>query len=265
MTVRRLDRVTLKAWELTLGDTSDYPKFATLKDFLSSRIRTLELVSSTTTKANAGTHTSNTAASSPKSNSKVTRSQVHHFDTEPKCNICPAYHKLFSCPVFHKKSELDRFEIVKQNNLCVSCLMSGHRTSACPSNKLCRHCDKSHHTLLHRSPGATKKATESKTTGAISGSTNQQVLRLSPPLKLLTRITRLRLSQQILSWAPRISWSFAAFHGSCVFERYSTLAPHIRWSPRTWYMHLKVKLTLRALRCLLSVILKRKTSLVLRQ
>lgn len=54
----------------------------------------------------------------------------------------------FQCENFLKLSPYERFEKPKQLQLCINCLKSSHKISACKSSK-CKTCQKLHNTLLH--------------------------------------------------------------------------------------------------------------------
>ena len=41
---------------------------------------------------------------------------------------------------------------IKENNLCINCLKSGHFSKQCSSLNKCRKCQKPHHTLIHADP-----------------------------------------------------------------------------------------------------------------
>ncbi|KAJ8974281.1 hypothetical protein NQ317_012597 [Molorchus minor] len=47
------------------------------------------------------------------------------------------------------KTVNERFQFVKNKNLCVNCLSNVHKLSNCNSSSVCRTCNKRHHSLLH--------------------------------------------------------------------------------------------------------------------
>ena len=53
------------------------------------------------------------------------------------------------CPKFKPLSHDQRVAVLKDNNLCMNCLSSGHFVKQCKSVHKCRKCQKLHHTLLH--------------------------------------------------------------------------------------------------------------------
>lgn len=57
-------------------------------------------------------------------------------------------HKIYQCQAFKNKSPNDRYQIVKENQRCVSCL-GNHPVKECKSIASCLTCHKKHHSLLH--------------------------------------------------------------------------------------------------------------------
>ncbi|XP_031350460.1 uncharacterized protein LOC116176128 [Photinus pyralis] len=68
------------------------------------------------------------------------------------CILCAQSHALFACPVFKDKQPHERFEIAKNNRVCINCLSPGHAVSKCSSERNCRSCSSRHHSLLHFPP-----------------------------------------------------------------------------------------------------------------
>ncbi|XP_011708366.1 PREDICTED: uncharacterized protein LOC105463048 [Wasmannia auropunctata] len=77
--------------------------------------------------------------------------------------MCPENHPLYKCKVFAKQSIDNRYNTVKSNRLCHNCFKSGHHTPACPSKSRCSHCQKPHHSLLHRDYATSSDAQNSNT------------------------------------------------------------------------------------------------------
>lgn len=65
------------------------------------------------------------------------------------CCVCKNSHFVSKCPKFIEKTPSQRYDIAKQNRLCLNCLSSSHKVKECQSNFHCRICKFSHHTLLH--------------------------------------------------------------------------------------------------------------------
>ena len=60
-------------------------------------------------------------------------------------------HNIIDCPEFLQMTSDERFECVKDNHVCWSCLKPGHRSVHCWKRKKCSEdgCELSHHNLLH--------------------------------------------------------------------------------------------------------------------
>ena len=81
---------------------------------------------------------------------------------ESSCSVCEESHHPTKCPTLMSSTIDDRWQIVKEKNLCFSCLDVGHPVSECTFRKTCgvQGCDRWHATLLHeaskpRRPGPT--------------------------------------------------------------------------------------------------------------
>ena len=74
------------------------------------------------------------------------------YDNRAKCIVCSLDHPLWKCTDFHTKPVSDKWDIVKRERLCFNCLSKGHASKDCKSSYKCKHCNKLHHTLLHRNP-----------------------------------------------------------------------------------------------------------------
>ena len=57
--------------------------------------------------------------------------------------------------------------VIKDNDLCMNCLKSGHFSKHCPSLSKCRKCQKPHHTLIHINPKESEQGELSSNTSAI--------------------------------------------------------------------------------------------------
>ena len=69
-----------------------------------------------------------------------------------QCVLCTSeQHPLYICPKFKSLSHEDKHAVLKRNNLCVNCL-GRHFIKQCRSLQRCKHCQRSHHTLLHIEP-----------------------------------------------------------------------------------------------------------------
>lgn len=69
------------------------------------------------------------------------------------CAACDQAHWVWECSEFRGMPVQSRWDLVKRDKLCISCLAPGHLASKCRRKFKCRvpHCERSHHTLLHSS------------------------------------------------------------------------------------------------------------------
>ena len=58
-------------------------------------------------------------------------------------------HALYKCAVFLQNSPKERYQLCKQNRICINCLSVSHTSIKCNSTHSCRTCHSRHHTLLH--------------------------------------------------------------------------------------------------------------------
>ena len=106
-----------------------------------------------------------------KSSTQVGTAYVASVDTA--CVSCGVgRHPLYVCRKFKSLSAEKRMNLVRTHQLCFNCLHSGHFTQQCSSNRKCRECRKSHHTLLHsqferegvaKTPGLERQSLPAKT------------------------------------------------------------------------------------------------------
>ena len=67
------------------------------------------------------------------------------------CPLCRAPHWLSQCKDFRSRSVRDRYELVREKELCYNCLIPGHYASTCPKSSFCKvdGCSDKHSTFLH--------------------------------------------------------------------------------------------------------------------
>jgi hypothetical protein len=145
--IRKMDSSSRELWERTLLDNS-IPKVKTLIDFLEQQARAL---------SSSGNSAAGNKQSQPKGPSRHTRANPqpqfsYHVQSSPKCKICHDSHiqSYFKCRKFMTMPIPERIEVIKKIQSCYNCLSDGHSASQCPSSRLCRQCNRKHHTLLHR-------------------------------------------------------------------------------------------------------------------
>lgn len=132
ITVSKLDTESHRLWEQHIASEKDeFPSFDTLKDFLETRFRSLEMIEHTT---------------------KPTRTKAFHTSIEPtniSCAFCKENHYIYQCKQFAKLQYKERHSFVQDNNLCFNCLIPNHSSNKCMRKTSCRVCHKKHHSLLH--------------------------------------------------------------------------------------------------------------------
>lgn len=138
VTVRKLDPVSRREWEMRIGETKTYPKYIDIHNFLEYRIRALESIATLTSRKSI----------KPNNDPKTTKS---HLSTAVPICECDETHPLHKCEQFKAKSIEERQKFVRSKNLCNDCLASGHATKQCQSKYSCIHCKAKHHSLLHNS------------------------------------------------------------------------------------------------------------------
>ena len=100
------------------------------------------------------------------SGSKKERALFAKEDFDPKkkhsrkCKVCKESHNLWTCENFKKMTVNERWNIAKEQKLCLRCLSDGHRGEACLRSRVCgiKGCRSHHHRLLHEDPKKEEKA-----------------------------------------------------------------------------------------------------------
>ncbi|XP_036227985.2 uncharacterized protein [Bactrocera oleae] len=69
-----------------------------------------------------------------------------------RCPLCCRSHRLQHCPIFKGMTPNQRQQVAQAHGHCLNCLAQTHDTQECVSDIVCQHCDRPHHTLLHRNP-----------------------------------------------------------------------------------------------------------------
>ncbi|XP_011696369.1 PREDICTED: uncharacterized protein LOC105455029 [Wasmannia auropunctata] len=138
--VEMLDPRSRQEWETNIGGTSGPPSCDELKEFLESRLRTLEAL-----------HPSGND-SSEKTGNPAPRTARSHFAQKTfrptKCSLCQKKHYILTCPEFQGKSAQQQRDYAEANNLCLNCF-GKHKLSTCPSRKSCAACKQRHHSSIH--------------------------------------------------------------------------------------------------------------------
>ncbi|XP_037930364.1 uncharacterized protein LOC119665129, partial [Teleopsis dalmanni] len=133
--LRKLDAETLTAFEQGLTDNKRLITIDELLKFLEHRFQSLEA------RGKGDSSFTRTCASATK------------FGLSKTCPICNKDgHMVYACKKFETANLSQRWNWVKEFNLCVNCLRIGHRADECNSRH-CTKCSKKHNTLMHNPKG----------------------------------------------------------------------------------------------------------------
>lgn len=183
--VSKLPKATIIHWEMEQKGTS-LPKLIDLLQFLEGRARGLDHMGATANEK-AGTGSSSgqpmkKSTSAPQTHTstgttpRLKRSNLPQSD-QGKCHYCSGDHYIGKCPILEAIKPEDRFDKVKDSNLCYNCLTPGHSTKMCKSKYRCANCGGQHHTILCRTrtaPQAKAKAEASSGTSTNTSAASQQ-------------------------------------------------------------------------------------------
>lgn len=134
--VQKLDPETHRYWEeySYKDEAESLPTWPQFKKFIESKFRTLEMISTSTTKE-----------------TKPNNQRSYHVTTPTTrtCIMCKDNHTLSHCSEFTKLEPIERSKFATNNCLCFNCLVPGHAATACRLPVSCRICRRRHHSLLH--------------------------------------------------------------------------------------------------------------------
>lgn len=157
---QKMNTATRKAWEFKLGNSTEYPEYSALDEFLDSRIRALEAITPPDLPS-ADNSAKNSVPKGKKQNSVVS----HATSASPMvCSMCNAAHLLYQCPSFLEKSPSQRLDLVRSWKRCVNCFNLGHFSYACSNSRTCKTCHKKHHSLLHLPEKSIRRESEPSAT-----------------------------------------------------------------------------------------------------
>ncbi|XP_076658785.1 uncharacterized protein LOC143362467 [Halictus rubicundus] len=158
---RKLDKLSLREWEMTQGESTAYPTYASLDKFLVARIRSLEIIQlAPNLNSRASPHSS--------TGNKTVKTSVHAHSTSSAAEtVCPcgSRHRINTC--FKKRLNVaQRKELLRSQRRCFNCLRIGHLPTTCPSVHSCQKCDQRHHTLLHQHLDAARDSGQDSATAS---------------------------------------------------------------------------------------------------
>ncbi|XP_046402966.1 uncharacterized protein LOC124168742 [Ischnura elegans] len=153
ITERRLDPQTRRDWEIKLENSTAPPTNEMLKNFLKTKIMSLDSLESCGNKQSSGSPKGMQQRRQFHEKSGSYKSKSFHMGgstvmKNPLCALCGRSHWLAYCETFRDKSVEQRKEFVLSKNLCFNCF-GQHVLRNCISKKRCQVCHKKHHTFLH--------------------------------------------------------------------------------------------------------------------
>lgn len=154
--VSKLPRATIITWEMEQKGT-ELPKLNELLAFLEGRARGLDHMGpSTSERTGTGSGTARrTGSSTPRAHTstgatpKLTRTNLPDAE-RGRCYFCGGEHHIGKCPKLEALPAAERFDKIRDSNLCYNCLTPGHGTRRCGSRYRCAKCNGQHHTILCR-------------------------------------------------------------------------------------------------------------------
>lgn len=135
-------------WEESLS-RDEIPSFKKFDEFLvdtASRMQTLESDAKKKGANGGGKRPGDSGVqdSKPKNRKLTSRSLVTAVTA---CPLCQGDHPLYKCPTFEKSNLQQRWDVVKEKQLCKNCLRK--HEGQCNSSRRCKICNKFHHSSLH--------------------------------------------------------------------------------------------------------------------
>ena len=186
----RLDPQTRLKWkEHIQGNTS--PTMEELFEFLHCREKVLETNRLPTKIDRSERNVSRSDNQNRNHNNRQSNYQVNsnrpavtYAAMKPFCYICKGAHFMQSCIKLVKANLSERFNIVKNLNLCLNCLRSNHSVEK-RNASMCKTCKKRHHTLLHRDDDV--KMSAQVNLASLHSTTPSQVLLSTAIIHILDR------------------------------------------------------------------------------
>lgn len=157
--LQKVDDRTKRDWEAKQND-KNLPTFEEFTEFLTKKCLTLEALQNDSHKPNQSNlresfSKPNTKEYSNQFNMKNTSNQFHsnsrqlsYASADIRCIICKAVHFIYQCPKFSNLSITEKYNEIRNHNLCSNCLRPGHWKPDCNSSG-CKKCGEKHNTMLH--------------------------------------------------------------------------------------------------------------------
>ena len=126
---------TMFEWQRESHDSTDVPHYAKLLEFLDRRAQASESASCEPRKSQR--------VDNPRGPPNRSTLLTNVSEINPSCVLCKTEkHPLYACTHFKALPRGKMIAMLKENNLCMNCLKSGHFSKQCPSLNKCRKCQK---------------------------------------------------------------------------------------------------------------------------
>ena len=166
----KLDPDTMFEWQKASQGSADVPHYTKLLEFLNLRAQTSQAASSESRKSAKNDH--------------------------PLVKRCLPNR---ATSFIASTSGTDRMiTVIKDNDLCMNCLKSGHFSKHCPSLSKCRKCQKPHHILIHINPKESEQEELLSNTSAIQPAISSNTTNGFTPDTLLLSILLMVLQSRFV-------------------------------------------------------------------
>ncbi|KAJ8736653.1 hypothetical protein PYW08_007309 [Mythimna loreyi] len=175
MITTKLDVTIEKEWEqfknTSASNSIKIFNLNSLIQFLKDKADTLEMVKANTSQAS---HATQSNIKRQSQSFVATQNNKKFYKSTRTCVKCNGKHPLYACQQFLDLNSQDKLQFVKNKNLCINCLWTGHSVNDCRAGP-CKQCHTKHNTLLHNEfKGGSTESTidQSKTTDSQNSSSS---------------------------------------------------------------------------------------------
>ena len=144
----KLDTTTLFEWQKHSQSKAEVPHHQELLTFIDLRAQASK--GSVTAASKRFRNEPASSKKTPATGRSVASFASNHDTVSSPCILCQNEKRpLYVCPKFKPLSHDQKVSLLRDNNLCMNCLSSGHFVKQCKSVHKYRKCPRPHHTLLH--------------------------------------------------------------------------------------------------------------------
>ena len=163
-----LDKVTREAWETSLANSAECPRYQDLLAFVETKGGALEQMEAPVKKPAAPSTSSARSSQRRYTSHPATQEKKHSQQSSQKqasqypCDWCRGDHFMVMCPKFREAPVTDRRNFIVAKELCKNCC-GRHHTDVCKSTHRCKTCGAKHHSMLHPTkPAATQGSAQAQ-------------------------------------------------------------------------------------------------------